>query len=238
MDLDEMRYFGGVGMHQHALLLASGQTNISGPHEHIWLVTEKVDTEMGELYEGMILFSEHDGAHSHALSGARTAEGGDHVHAVRVRGFNVASGPATAHGHELSIQDTGRDGAHSHALTIGGMTMQSLMPADFHAAMLKKMTVGEVEPPAITRSGGGYAVELGGKTLSKHETREGAEKAAQIHNLLEKCGWHTDLSLSERLAKSTGLMVEKSTPKVFLGGGLLGKMDQLLKDCDRPGSHF
>jgi hypothetical protein len=235
MDIEDMTYFGDVGMHMHALLVASGKTNNDGAHEHLFVVTEELETPMGRLYEGRILWTARDGAHGHDMAGNRTATSGAHSHAVSVRGLNVETSSSDGHSHELGVQSTGRDGVHSHTLEVGGMTLKSLTPSDFHAAMQEVMAKGDVPEPVIERAGGGYEVKSEGKVLSKHETREGAEKGVKFHHFLAKCGFHGDLSDTAELAKSVDLMVEKEAPKAVTGAGLLGKMDQLLKDVEGTG---
>jgi hypothetical protein len=235
MDIEHMAYFGDVGMHGNALLVDSGKTNNDGSHEHLFVVPEELETPMGRLYEGRMLFTGRDGAHAHDMAGARTATSGVHSHAVSIRGLNVESSNSDGHSHELGVQATGRDGVHSHTLEVGGMTLKSLTPADFHAAMQEVMAKGDVAAPTVERISGGFEVKDEAKTLSKHETREGAEKAAAFHHFLAKCGFHCDFSDTAELAKSVDLMVEKEAPKVVTGNGLLGKMEQLTKDVSGTG---
>jgi hypothetical protein len=237
MDLEEMTYFGSVGMHTHTLLIASGQTNAGGAHEHVWLVREEIDTGFGKLYEGRILFGQLDGAHTHPLAKGRTGPESGHVHAVSVRGLVLASSSGGAHDHEQGIQGTGHDGSHSHELVIGGLTLTSLTPADFHEAMLAaaaRLSGAAPEAPAITRSFGSYEVISEGKKLSKHWSHKGAMRAAGLYHFLAKCGFHTDLSDSVELTKGTELVLGSGCApgRVVSGGGLLGKMGQLVKDLD------
>jgi len=234
----ELTYFDDVGMHSHTLMVAAQKTSSEGSHMHIWLVPEDIETAMGSLKKGRILVSEYDGAHAHALEAGGTA-GGAHTHAVRVRGFNMATAEDGGHGHALGVQRTGRDGPHGHAITVGGVTMQSLTVGQIHAMMQEAMSETEIEGPLVERSSGGFRVLDGGKVITAHETREGAQKAADLAHFLLKCGLPSsalELGDTEWLSKSVDL-VEKAAPRASTGG-LLGKMDQLIKDCDHPGAGF
>jgi len=232
-DLRDLIYYGDVGMHRHDLILNQNKTNSSGGHSHVFVVEADFETAMGTLYEGRILFADYDGAHEHGLGAKKTSGGGAHSHAVSWRGINWGTSEGDAHEHELAVQSTARDGVHGHTLEIGGATLKALMPSDFHAMMREVLAKGDVAAPEIVRNNGALEVQAGGKTLSKHETREGAEKAAELHHFVMKCGLSPEAIDFEGiawLAKSVDLLVEKEVSKTVTGGGLLGKMCQLLKD--------
>lgn len=221
-----------VGMHRHGLLLSTGGTATDGAHSHVWLVPSDIETPMGMVSEGRILFGNHDGAHRHMLNSGlvRTEQDGAHLHGVSIRGLVMASAEGGAHGHELSVERTGHGGVHSHALSVGGLTLTSLVPKDFFTLMAEAMVPEEEVALSVTEESGHYVVRHKGQAQTVHRTLEGAERRLATQELFLRCGLEAatkDLDGVEWLAKATAQIALKTQG---LNDRLAGTFERLAKE--------
>lgn len=109
------------GIHPHNLT-AEGTTEIGGRHSHAFLI------------DGVIHFTEHDGAHSHDVGeGDEVAPEEGHSHAAFLPdGTEITFEDATPHSHERLVDTTALDGLHQHTATLeDGTEITTLSPAEF-----------------------------------------------------------------------------------------------------------
>jgi hypothetical protein len=139
----DMGGHGTGGAHWHQISENPEMTRVDGEHNHLFIIN------------GLPVFSNHDGEHSHPVSASanRTgAENQNHTHTVKVAGTIFTTGTAGAHIHELSsAHDTNHSGYHRHTLTIDdGVEVQSLMPGDLLQASVRKRVALEIQSVHIS----------------------------------------------------------------------------------------
>lgn len=96
-----------------------------GAHTHLFL-----------LPNGMVVATENDGSHVHAIAESdanETAEDGEHIHHIPTANGPLETGSsASAHSHPLGLTTVQwGTGMHVHTLEIEGQTITSLTPGEF-----------------------------------------------------------------------------------------------------------
>lgn len=127
-----------AGIHIHGTERENSTTKRDAPHDHVFMLEKDIDfgADIGILPEGMILWSDTDGSHTHDLAAPnanRTEKGGEHFHSVWLPGGDVAETSEDGeHAHELQVISTAFDGMHTHSLELpDGSTISSMLPGDF-----------------------------------------------------------------------------------------------------------
>ena len=110
------------GIHAHPLG-DDGSATIGGRHSHAFLL------------DGVIHFTESDGAHQHTSGEAdpETDEESDHEHrAFLADGTELIFAATSPHSHEKVVDTTVEDGLHEHTAKMdGGVEIKTLSPVDF-----------------------------------------------------------------------------------------------------------